>query len=523
MSAPPEPTPASRLTPLAALICVIAAIGFMFDTYVLLMAPLVIPRAIESLEHLQPGSEEFRRWVSLLFYVPAVCGGIFGLYGGYLTDLFGRRRVLVWSILIYAFGSLGAAYSTSLVMLLVLRFAAFVGVCVEFVAAVAWLAELFPAQKQREAVLGWTQATASLGGVAVTGLYEWLVPRAADLPAILGTHDAWRYLEFSGVIPAIPLILIRPFLPESPAWAEKKAAGTLRRPSLGEIFAPHLKRTTIVSTVMMAAVYGVAFAAIQQLPQIVPGLREVTGASRAEFIRNMPPLQQLPPPQQGQLAGKMLPIFRMPEARRADAIRALPEISALPPEQQEDVLKAYPAAARLARQAQEKSVAGVQAWQERGGLLGRVALALLAVWIVSRRRLLWIFQIPGAILIPIIFFYAPGLTLEMITYGAFAAGFFNVAQFSFWGNYLPRVYPVHLRGTGESFAANIGGRLLGTSGALITTTLASYMPPGDSPSQIVRNAVQVSLAACIVATVLYVIAVAFSFFLPEPKQEALPE
>ena len=37
-----------------------------------------------------------------------------------------------------------------------------------------------------------------------------------------------------------------------------------------------------------------------------------------------------------------------------------------------------------------------------------------------------------------------------------------VAQFSFWGNHIPRVFPLHLRGTGESFAANIGGRVIGT-------------------------------------------------------------
>ena len=54
----------------------------------------------------------------------------------------------------------------------------------------------------------------------------------------------------------------------------------------------------------------------------------------------------------------------------------------------------------------------------------------------------------------------------------FLAGFFTVGQFSFWGNYLPRVYPLHLRGTGESFAANIGGRLIGTSFAWLTATLA---------------------------------------------------
>ena len=53
------------------------------------------------------------------------------------------------------------------------------------------------------------------------------------------------------------------------------------------------------------------------------------------------------------------------------------------------------------------------------------------------------------------------LPITTMSLGAMLCGFFTVAQFSFWGNYLPRVYPLHLRGTGESFAANIGGRLIG--------------------------------------------------------------
>ena len=75
--------------------------------------------------------------------MPAVCGGIFGLLGGYLTDRFGRRRVLTWSILLYAFSAFFAGFSTNLWMLLFFRTTTFIGVCVEFVAAVAWLAELF--------------------------------------------------------------------------------------------------------------------------------------------------------------------------------------------------------------------------------------------------------------------------------------------------------------------------------------------------------------------------------------------
>ena len=125
--------------------------------------------------------------------------------------------------------------------------------CVEFVAAVAWLAELFSDRQQRERVLGWTQAFSSLGGLLV-GVANLAAARFADLlPAIHGGHDAWRYTLISGVIPALPLILIRPFLPESPVWAEKKQAGTLRRPSLRELFSPALVQTTIVTTLVFAA------------------------------------------------------------------------------------------------------------------------------------------------------------------------------------------------------------------------------------------------------------------------------
>ena len=137
---------------------------------------------------------------------------------------------------------------TSPAWLLVFRCTTFVGVCVEFVAAVAWLAELFPNPKQREAVLGYTQAFGSIGGLMVTGAYYIAVTYADSLPAIHGAHEAWRYTLISGVIPAIPLMLIRPFLPESPVWAKKKKAGTLRRPSLAELFRPEFRTTTIITT-----------------------------------------------------------------------------------------------------------------------------------------------------------------------------------------------------------------------------------------------------------------------------------
>src|SRR4029077_1416540 len=133
----------------------IASIGFAFDIYELLMLPLIIRPALLELTGAAPGTPAFLSWGGKLFYIPAFAGGVFGLLGGYLTDLFGRRRVLTGSILLYAISAFAAGYSPPHKMLLVLRCTTFIGVCVEFVAAVAWLAELFEDPRQRENVLGY--------------------------------------------------------------------------------------------------------------------------------------------------------------------------------------------------------------------------------------------------------------------------------------------------------------------------------------------------------------------------------
>jgi MFS family permease len=471
-----------RLTLTAWFVCAIAAIGFAFDIYELLMLPLVIKPALAALGGmtpegtplLVPGSPEYTKWARALFFVPAIAGGIFGLIGGYLTDLLGRRRVLTYSILLYAFSALAAGFATSLPMLLFFRCLVFIGVCVEFVAAVAWLAELFPDREQRERVLGWTQAFSSLGGLLV-GSANVLAARYADtLPAIQGGHEAWRYTLISGVIPALPLILIRPFLPESPVWAEKKRAGTLRRPSIRELFSPALVRTTVVTTLVFAASYGIAFGAIQQLPQILGGPK-------------------------GHAA-----ILATAKAAQDEAVAAA-----------EKAGKPVPPPGRLkaiAGNATDEAVATVTIWQEIGGLVGRVLLAFAALRIVGRRALLRLFQWPALLVVPALFWWISSQltnadSLPWIKAGIFVAGLFTVSQFSFWGNYIPLVFPTHLRGTGESFAANIGGRVLGTAAAWLTLTFSAATPP---------DPVRIALAGAAVAGAYALVGVILTHWLPEP-------
>jgi MFS family permease len=483
-------TSSGRLSVTGWLVCAIAAIGFAFDIYELLMLPLVIKPALtalggstaDGLPLLVPGSPAYAQWARALFFVPALAGGVFGLLGGYLTDLLGRRRVLTFSILLYAFAALAAGFATSLPQLLFFRCLVFIGVCVEFVAAVAWLAELFPEPTQRERVLGWTQAFSSLGGLLV-GTANILAARFADvLPAIQGGHDAWRYTLISGVIPALPLILIRPFLPESPVWAEKKAAGTLKRPSIRGLFGPELVRATVVTTLVFAASYGIAFGAIQQLPQIL-------GA-------------QLLPADKGGPKGHAA-VIAAAQAAQAEANAAAKQAGReLPPTR----LKA------IAGNASDEAVAQVTIFQEIGGLVGRVLLAFAAVRVASRRTLLRLFQWPALLVVPALFWWISTQlgnagSLPFIKAGIFVAGLLTVAQFSFWGNYIPLVFPTHLRGTGESFAANIGGRVLGTAAAWLTLTFAAATPP---------DPVRIALVGAAVAGGYALVGAILTRWLPEP-------
>ena len=149
------------------------------------------------------------------------------------------------------------------------------------------------------------------------------------------------------------------------------------------------------------------------------------------------------------------------------------------------------------------------------GLVGRVLLAWAALRVLSRRTLLRMFQIPALVVVPVLFWWiSTQLTnadsLPWIKAGIFVAGLLTVAQFSFWGNYIPHVFPTHLRGTGESFAANIGGRVLGTAAAWLTLTFSAATPP---------DPMRIAVVGAVVAGLYALVGVILTQWLPEPDAD----
>jgi MFS family permease len=512
-------TPASLGAVTRTLVIIIAAIGFLFDTYELLMFPVIGANSVGKLilvnkddgsspgwlaelgltgnPELKPGSPptsaRVQAWAGTLLWVAALCGGAFGLLGGWLIDRLGRKTIMIASILMYSISPVAAAFSTTLWQLVLFRCTTFIGVCVEMVAAVTWLAELFEDKRTRELVIGWTLATASLGGILVTEAYNFIVEAAKTpgrLPALPfpGGQEpgniAWRFTLLTGLIPGAAILLLMPFVPESVVWRRKKQEGTLKRPRLAELFSPQLRRTTLVTTILSACGYAAAFGAIQLTPlQIAPGLPDMA-AQTAEADAAL----------------------AKANAQLKAAMKGTPEEAAAKAElARAEKVKAEAVQAVMVRRGH------LQRWQELGGLAGRILLAVLLLFVPSR-WLIRLFLIPGVVLLPLTYFRLVTGDYQVFATAIFFCGLLTVAQFSFMSEFLPKVFPLHLRGTGGSFATNVGGRMIGTMAATLNTGLLYRLFEG--PRQM-----QVAQAAGLIGFSVYLIALVASFWLPSPQRE----
>jgi hypothetical protein len=349
-----------------------------------------------------------------------------------------------------------------------------------------------------------------------------------------------------------------PFVPESQAWRQLRAAGNLKRPSFGALFAPELRRVTLVAAALSACAYAAAFGALQITPRsVVPGLKELSSPQselaplRAEAGKLNKDLDQVMPAFRrvvaevpdlegvvGKRANNRRDFRAAIKAGNSNAVATLTaefkqlgarldELTASKPEAKQAVLerekllkaigdnrdKQVPLMSAITARGDR-----VQLCQEIGGLLGRILLAILLVLAISHRTLLRIFVVPGLIALPVTYFalyHSP--SPAMFNAGIFACGLLIVAQFSYFGEYLPKAFPVHLRGTGGSFATNVGGRMIGTSAAFLSTNLVAPFVASTMGAPIAAS--HYAIAAGIVGASVFVLAFVLTFLLPEPKAE----
>lgn len=132
------------------------------------------------------------------------------LFFGYLADRFGRRKLFLWTLLLYSAATVVSALSPGYWFFLCFRFLTAIGVGAEYSAINAAIGELIPARFR-----GRTNATVMnfwpMGTILAAGITLYFINL---FPPSVG----WRFAFGLGAVIAVFTLWVRRVLPESPRW-----------------------------------------------------------------------------------------------------------------------------------------------------------------------------------------------------------------------------------------------------------------------------------------------------------------
>ncbi len=149
-------------------------------------------------------------------------GAIIGAYvWGWLADRIGRRKVFIGTVLNFSIAT-GLLYFTpdnGWIYLTIMRFFVGLGVGGLYCVDLPLVQEFMPTSKR-----GW-----------IGGLVTCVIPIGVGLGSLLGTFmpaGEWRLLFAIGVLPALLVLLVRLWVPESPRWLARQGRLDEARKSL---------------------------------------------------------------------------------------------------------------------------------------------------------------------------------------------------------------------------------------------------------------------------------------------------
>ncbi|HSD62155.1 MAG TPA: MFS transporter [Ignavibacteriaceae bacterium] len=177
--------------------------GWVFDFYdLILFSFLLIPIGQEL--HLSNIGLSYVLGASLA--ATALGGVIFGI----LSDRYGRKNVLQWTILTYSVGTFLCGFSFSIEVLLIFRIITGLGVGGEWATGQTYVGESFP-----------PKVRGRYGAVMQTGAPFGIV-LASIVGGFLAPEIGWRLCFFLSILPALLVVFIRKRLPESDVWLARE-------------------------------------------------------------------------------------------------------------------------------------------------------------------------------------------------------------------------------------------------------------------------------------------------------------
>lgn len=191
------------------LVLVIASVGWVFDAFEGQVFVITRHDMLPDILGAAPGSPAVRQWGDHFLSVFLVGGAFGGIVFGSMADRFGRKPIMVATILFYSIFAGLTYFATTLWQIGVLRFLVAMGVGGEWAVAAALVAEVFP-----------KHARAHASGIFhATGCMGTFTAMAAGLA--VGSH--WRYAYLISVLPALLVLWVWSRVKEPERWQQARA------------------------------------------------------------------------------------------------------------------------------------------------------------------------------------------------------------------------------------------------------------------------------------------------------------
>ncbi len=192
-------------------VSIVAAVGgllFGYDTS-------VISGAINFMQIKFSLSDAMQGWAVSCLMVGAVIGAAFA---GFMSDRFGRQKMLIVAGLLFSIGSIVSAISPTITLFVWARIVGGLGIGVSSTLVPLYIAEIAPS-KHRGRLVSLNQFAVVIGISAIYFVNRAIV--ASGNPS-WDVNYSWRWMFGCGIIPGVIFVILLFFVPESPRWLEKQ-------------------------------------------------------------------------------------------------------------------------------------------------------------------------------------------------------------------------------------------------------------------------------------------------------------
>ncbi len=237
----------------------------------------------------------------------AIWGCVFGaMTAGYMSDRWGRKKVLIITAVLFTISAIGSAIPNSLFTFVIARFIGGLGIGAASMLSPLYIAEIAPSDKRGRLVTLYQLAIV----IGINLIYYVNMKIAAAGDEAWNIEIGWRYMLGSGTLPALLFFVLLFFVPESPRWLIKRnrddeAVDTLERVNgtdnaneiykeikstlneesgtVSELFAPGLRRALIIGIVLalFSQITGIN-AIIYYAPEIFKSAGLASGSALAQ-------------------------------------------------------------------------------------------------------------------------------------------------------------------------------------------------------------------------------------------------